>query len=91
MVEEIALQYNTIIPKIHAPLFMFLAAAYVVEGICRPIGIQPPLHRRRIDFFRKSFYFSQDNALTKLGFKPKTEFVEGVKKTADWYKTMGLL
>lgn len=91
LVEVIANHFHTNIYNFHAPLFMFLAAANVVEGICRPLGIQPPLHRRRMDFFRKSFYFSQNNAVAKLGFKPNTKFEEGVKKTGEWYEKMELL
>jgi len=91
MVKTIAHYYNSRIPKLHAPLFVFLTTAYIMERIFKPLGIQPPLHRRRMDFFRKSFYFSQVHALDILGFQAKTEFCEGVKKTADWYRDMVLL
>ena len=91
MVAEIAQYYNSKIPKLHAPLFVFLAAAYIMERIFKPLGIQPPLHTRRMDFFRKSFYFSQEHALNILGFQAKTEFSEGVRKTADWYRDTALL
>jgi len=91
MVQEIARHFGTKIPKFHAPLLLFLALALIIEGIFRPLGIQPPLHRRRMDFFRKSFYFSLNHAYKTLGFKPMTGFAEGVKKTADWYENSGLL
>ena len=54
-------------------------------------GIQPPLHRRRMNFFVKSFQFSGDGARAKLGFEPKVDFAEGAKRTAKWYEETGHL
>ena len=69
----------------------FLAAAVLFEKTLGPLGIQPPLHRRRLDFFRKSFFFSQEKVSTVLGFSPKTNFRQGVAQTAAWYKENGLM
>ena len=91
MVEEIAQYFDTKIPRFHLPLQAFLITANIMERILRPLGVQPPLHRRRLDFFRKSFYFSQQGAVNKLGFKPKYDFDAGVKRTGAWYREMGLL
>jgi nucleoside-diphosphate-sugar epimerase len=91
MVDSIAKQLGTSIRRSHAPLGPFLIAATIMEKTLRPLGIQPPLHRRRLDFFRKSFFFSQDKALKILGFQPKTGFAEGVAETARWYKEQGYL
>lgn len=91
MVEEIAKQLGTRIPKFHAPLPLFLAFATVTEKILRPLGVQPPLHRRRMDFFKKSFVFSHEEALKTLGFKPKIGIRQGVKETIRWYEEMGYL
>ena len=54
-------------------------------------GIQPPLHRRRLDFFRKTFVFSTDKAQSLLGFVPKVNFAEGARETAAWYRDHGYL
>jgi nucleoside-diphosphate-sugar epimerase len=91
MVDSIAKQLGTSIRRSHAPLGPFLIAATIMEKTLRPLGIQPPLHRRRLDFFRKSFFFSQDKSLKILGFQPKTGFAEGVAETARWYKEQGYL
>ena len=56
----------------------------------RPLGIQPPLHRRRMDFFRKSFAFALDEAF-ELGFKPRVPLDEGMRATARWYRERGLI
>ncbi len=91
MVDSIAKELGTSIQRSHAPLGPFLITATIMEKTLRPLGIQPPLHRRRLDFFRKSFFFSQEKALKILGFQPKTGFAEGVAETARWYKEQGYL
>lgn len=91
MVDTVADCLGARIPRLHAPMQPFLAAAVVFEKTLGPLGIQPPLHRRRLDFFRKSFFFSQEKANIILGFSPKTDFREGVARTAAWYRENGLL
>jgi nucleoside-diphosphate-sugar epimerase len=44
-----------------------------------------------MDFFRKSFAFSIDEARELLGYNPKLGFEEGAIETARWYLTQGLL
>ena len=78
-------------PRIRAPLPLFMAAATVMETTMRPLGIQPPLHRRRMDFFKKSFYFSQEQVGRCLGFEAKHTFKEGAAQTASWYREMKYL
>jgi dihydroflavonol-4-reductase len=91
MVDTVAECLGRRIPRMHAPMLPFLAAAVLFEKILGPLGIQPPLHRRRLDFFRKSFFFSQEKAASVLGFSPKTDFRRGVERTAAWYQENGLL
>lgn len=78
-------------PRIHIPLAPVLGAAVVLETVLRPLGIQPPLHRRRIDFFRKSFQLNGTRAEQVLGFVPKVGFSEGAARTARWYEQAGQL
>jgi nucleoside-diphosphate-sugar epimerase len=91
MVGIIADELGTKIPRIRAPLPLLWGIATLLEKTLRPLGIQPPLHRRRMDFFKKSFYYSLTKSVNVLGFTPKIEFKEGVKRTAEWYKSMGYL
>ncbi len=91
MAEIIAKALNKGIPRLNAPLWPFLAAATVLEKTLRPLKIQPPLHRRRMDFFKKSFSLSNAKGSKRLGFVAKTSFPDGVAKTASWYRGEGLL
>lgn len=91
MVRAIAQELGTRVPKFRAPLFPFLLLAIMMEKVLRPLGIQPPLHRRRLDFFKKSFLFSQEKSLKTLGFVPQFSFRQGVSETARWYTGMSYL
>ena len=76
-------------PKGRLPLAPLLAAAWLCEGICRPLGIDPPLHRRRCDFFHKSRGFTFDKASRLLGYRPEVDLAEGLRRTAAWYFEQG--
>jgi len=90
MIDAIADAVRTRAPRVRLPLAPFLAAATLMEHGLRPLGIQPPLHRRRMDFFRKSFTLRAARAAA-LGVVPQTGFREGARTTADWYRSAGLL
>jgi dihydroflavonol-4-reductase len=62
-----------------------------VERACRPLGIAPPLHRRRMDFFVKSYAFAQDEVRRQIGHVPRVDLHTGMQRTAAWYREKGLL
>lgn len=78
-------------PSGHLPLWPLLGTARICEWICRPMGIEPPLYRRRCDFFCKDRAFSSEKAMREIGYQPKVDLAEGLKRTADWYHQNGLL
>ena len=75
----------------HAPLWPFVIAAHVCVATFSPLGLKPPLHPRRLDFFRKSFRFSTSAAERLLGVRPDVSFAEGANRTALWYRSRGML
>ena len=91
MVDVIAASVGSRVPRWHAPSSPFWLVAIALETVCKPLKIQPPLHRRRMDFFKKSFSLSRDRAKTLLGFEPAVSFAEGVDRTTAWYREQGLL
>ena len=91
MVRTIAQELGVNPPRWRAPMSLFMLMAVIMESTLRPLGIQPPLHRRRMDFFRKSFQFSQKRSTEILGFSPQTGFRQGVSETARWYMDKGHL
>jgi nucleoside-diphosphate-sugar epimerase len=86
IVAAIAAEVGTEPRRWHAPMGLFMPLAVLLEKVLKPLGIQPPLHRRRMDFFRKDFTFSSQKAAATLGFQPAVGLEEGVKRTADWYR-----
>jgi len=78
-------------PKGRLPLAPLLVAARWCEAVCRPLGLEPPLYRRRCDFFTKSRGFSSAEAQRLLGYAPAVDLDQGLRQTADWYFAEGHL
>ncbi len=79
------------ISSLRIPSTPVYVAGALCELVCRPLGINPPLYRRRVDFFRKTRAFSIEKAQEVLGFSPKVDLEEGLRRTATWYEEQGLL
>jgi nucleoside-diphosphate-sugar epimerase len=54
-----------------------------------PFGIEPPLYRRRVDFFTKSRAFDISRARRELGFAPAVSLEQGIRQTLAWYREHG--
>jgi len=78
-------------PRRRVPVWPVMAAGALCEALCRPFGLEPPLHRRRVAFFTKDRAFSNARAKRELGFEPRIDMREGVRRTARWYFGQGLL
>lgn len=76
---------------LHIPVFPVMAAAHVCETLCKPLGIEPPLYPRRVEFFTKDRAFDIAKAKRVLGFRPRVAEPEGLARTAAWYREQGLL
>jgi nucleoside-diphosphate-sugar epimerase len=66
-------------------------AGALCEAVCVPLGVEPPLHRRRAEFWTKSRAFSIDKARRVLGYAPRVGVEEGIARTAAWYRKEGWL
>jgi len=73
-------------PAIRLPVWPFWAAGAVCEAICVPLGIEPPLYRRRVDFFTKSRAFDITRARAEIGYAPRVSLREGITRTLAWYR-----
>ena len=79
------------VSKIHIPLWPVYTAAFLCEMVCRPLGIEPPIYRRRLDFFTKDRAFDITKAKKELNYAPKVPLKQGLTRTAEWYKENGML
>ena len=66
-------------------------AGALCEAVCVPLGIEPPLHRRRVEFWTKSRAFSIEKARRVLGYAPQVDLEEGVARTVAAYRQAGWL
>jgi dihydroflavonol-4-reductase len=76
---------------IRLPLAPMLAAAAVVEDVCRVLHLDPPIYRRRMDFFRSDSEFDTSRARRMLGWSPRVELEDGVRRTLEDYRRAGTL
>jgi 2-alkyl-3-oxoalkanoate reductase len=84
-----ALEVEVKIP--HLPVWPVVAAGHVCEKVCKPFGITPPLFPRRVDWYRQNRAFKIDKAKRDLGYAPKVDIDEGLRRTAEWYRREGYL
>jgi dihydroflavonol-4-reductase len=72
--------------RLHLPVWPFWVAGAACEAICAPFGIEPPLYRRRVDFFTKSRAFDITRARCELGYAPAVSLRDGIERTLAWYR-----
>ncbi len=77
--------------KIHLPVFPVKALSILCEKVCVLLRVEPPLHRRRVDFFTKSRAFDISKARKELGYKPEFDLETGLRLTGEWYREKGFL
>ena len=79
-------------PKvIRLPLWPFYLAADISSAIFPRIGMQPPIYRRRVDFYTKDRRFNNQKIHKLLGYSPKFDNDSGLADTAAWYQQQGLI
>lgn len=86
MCESIAAALGRNLSRWNMPMTPMMLAAGVMESTIGRAGLQPPLHRRRLDFFRKSLKFSTARRDALLDLPPQRSFDVGARQTAEWYK-----
>jgi nucleoside-diphosphate-sugar epimerase len=91
LVAIVAAQAGVAAPSWRLPVWPFWIAGAACEAVCAPFGLEPPIYRRRVDFFTKSRAFDITRARTELGYAPSIRLAEGVRQTLDWYRSAGWL
>ena len=76
---------------IHLPFWPLWLGAAATEAAFKPIGVHPPIFRRRVDWFRQNRAFNINKARRELGYEPKVPLGEGLRTTGEWYREHGYL
>jgi nucleoside-diphosphate-sugar epimerase len=71
------------------PVWPFWLAGAICEGICVPLGIEPPIFRRRVAFFTKNRWFDTSRARAELGYAPQVGLRDGIRRTLESYRGLG--
>lgn len=91
LVELVADELGVPAPRRRLPYRPAWWLSRVVEGVCRPLGIQPPLYPRRVEFYAHDYEFDTSKARKLLGFRPRYDTREGIRATLEAYRSAGLL
>jgi dihydroflavonol-4-reductase len=83
--ELLATAFHTTLLPFRIPLLPVQLLGDIVEKIYIPLGKEPPLHRRRVDFFAKDRCFDCSAATRDLGYSPAMSLVDDIIVTCRWY------
>jgi nucleoside-diphosphate-sugar epimerase len=89
LVHEIAEVAHVPAPRFRLPVWPFSMAGVLCEAICVPLGIEPPIFRRRVNFFTNNRWFDTSRARNELGFVPRIRLREGIQRTLESYRRLG--
>ena len=91
LIELVAQEAGVPTPRLRLPVWPVWMAGAMCELVCRPLRIEPPLYRRRVDFFTKSRAFDITRARSEIGFAPRVGLRDGIRRTLAWYRDHGWL
>jgi len=89
LIDSVAKAFKVKPPPFRIPAFPIQLIGTLVEAVCIPFGIEPPIYRRRVDFFTKTRAFDSTKAARELSFKPAHSFEEEVELICNWYREHG--
>lgn len=89
LTSKIAREAGVAAPSVHLPVWPFWLAGALCEAVSVPLRIEPPLYRRRVDFFTKSRAFDIGRARAELGYAPAVSLQDGIRRTLAWYREHG--
>jgi nucleoside-diphosphate-sugar epimerase len=87
----IASQLDTALLPFRIPAGPLAILGDVVEAVCKPFGIEPPIYRRRVGFFTKTRCFDVSKAMTELGYRPAGSMEDEVRDIIRSYRELGWL
>jgi nucleoside-diphosphate-sugar epimerase len=91
LLDEITLATGSKRYGVRLPLAPMLGLAAVVEDVCSALKVDPPIYRRRMDFFHSDSEFDTTRARRVLDWEPRVDLREGIRRTLEDYRATGAL
>jgi nucleoside-diphosphate-sugar epimerase len=88
---KIAARLGTRVRGPSIPYLLALGGGSLLELICRPFGIEPPLSRSRARTMVQNRVYAGDSVESVLGFAPGRTLDDGLRDTISWYRSQGYL
>ena len=79
---------GSLIP-IRIPYSLVYVAGYLCEKLCALVGVEPPLHRRRVKFFASNRSFDLSKARELAGYEPQVSLDVGIAGLVAWHRQRG--
>ncbi|MEO7138112.1 MAG: hypothetical protein ABI037_10385, partial [Gemmatimonadales bacterium] len=89
LIDEVTAATGSARHGIRLPLAPMLVLAAVVEDVSAALAIDPPIYRRRMDFFHSDSEFDTSRARRVLAWEPKVDLREGIRRTLEDYRSRG--
>jgi len=77
--------------KIFIPKPFIIMLAFFIEITSKPFGVEPFLSRKKLKFFLMSRKYNIEKAIKELGYYPRINIEEGIKRAIEWYKERGYI
>ena len=87
----IARTLGTEVRTVRLPIQPFYWAADLCGLVCPALGVQPPIYRRRVDFYTKDRKFDNNKIKKCLDYEYNYDNEKGLEETTLWYLNQGLL
>ncbi len=81
LIETFCEVYGLPRPRLRVPYSLGYGLALLCEGLCRPLGKNPPISRRSLEFFDTDNAFDTTQARHVLGFEPRSSLRQGLEAT----------
>ncbi|MCK5360956.1 MAG: NAD-dependent epimerase/dehydratase family protein [Gammaproteobacteria bacterium] len=91
MAKIIACALDKRLRVIRLPITPMFIMADICNAVCKRLGIDPPLHRRRVAFYTKDRKFNNRKIRKVLGYNPIYDNKTGLTELAHWYQKHGWL
>lgn len=91
LVAEIGRVVGARIRFVHLPYRPLWLAAVTCEAAFAPLPWDPPLFRRRLDWYIQNRSFDITKAKAELGYTPAVDLAAGLRLTGAWYRAHGYI